>query len=145
MGLLSASEKTSQRDWQLIKDAFAAAIEDTSNYTICYGYRIKNGLISKKMYNYALGFKNDPLELVCVPIDLDGNIIGDILNFTKENVSSIKKTLQAAWRITSSLTPKPLEITVPAFVPDTLGATYLLPINQQTESESFAAFAKSFT
>jgi len=144
MGLMNASQKANDRSWALIQNAFAKAVSNASDYILCYGYWMKTGLLSKKMYNFAVGFRAEAKEFVLVQIDSDGNTGGELMTFTKSNVTEVKKTLQGGFKITSSLTDKPLALTVPGFVPDSLEDAYQLPINQQEQAAQFAAMMKSF-
>ena len=142
MGFMNASQQKSDKSWELIKHAFATAVPEAEGYTVCYGYWMKSGLMSKTMYNYAVGFKADTSEIVLVPIDSDGGEVGEALRFQKSDITAVKKTLQGAWRITSAFTKKPLELMVPGFVPDSLEDAYQLPINQQEQSQAFMAMMK---
>ncbi|MCL2023624.1 MAG: hypothetical protein FWG82_04555 [Oscillospiraceae bacterium] len=144
MGLMSASQKANDRSWTLIQNAFAKAVSNVSEYTLCYGYWMKSGLFSKKMYNFAVGFRADDNEFILVQIDSDGNTDGESMTFSKNNVTEIKKTLQGGFKITSSLTDKPLILIVPGFVPDSMEDAYQLPINQQEQAAQFTAMMKNY-
>jgi hypothetical protein len=141
---MNASPKASDKSWQIIRNAFARAVPDTSDYTLCYAYWMKSGLFTRTMYNYAVGFRADTRQIVLVPIDSDGKPAGETLRLEKHNVTGIKKTLQGFVKITSSLTDKPLYFSVPYFLPDAVENTYQLPINQHPQAEQFYAMIKNY-
>lgn len=141
---MNASQNASDRSWKLIEDAFAQVVPETSGYTLCYGYWIKTGIFSKKIFNYAIGFRTDTKEIVVVPIDSDGNRVDEAIRLQKSDITRVKKTLQGVWEISSSLTDKPLSLTVPYFLPDAVEDTYQLPINQHEQGERFWTMMKNY-
>lgn len=144
LGMFNASDKKSGHSRALIQKAFAAAVEDGAGYTLAYGYFMKNGLLSKKMFSYAVGFQAAGKKLALVPIDSDGNQVGAALRLNADTVTGVKKTMQGGYRISTSLTDKPVELIVPAFVPDAGEDAYQLPINQQDEAAAFLELMKGF-
>ena len=142
MGFMNASQKLNDRSWEIVNKAFASAMPEAEGYTVCYGYWMKSGLMSKTMYNYAVGFKADTCEIILIPIDSDGSETGEASHFQKSDITAAKKTLQGAWRISSAFAKKPLELMVPGFVPDSLEGAYQLPINQQEQAQQFMAMMK---
>ena len=96
------------------------------------------------MFNYAVGFQKNSKNLILIPIVSEGNVVGDLLQLDEKTISSVKKTMQGAYRISSSLTEKPIDLTIPGFVPDSGEDAYQLPINQKDEATAFIEWMKRF-
>jgi hypothetical protein len=143
-GIGGASDENSENSWRIIREVFTNNVDDSSTYTICYGYWMKSGLMSQTMFNFSVGYNVDNKEIVIVPIDSDGNYAGDILYFNKDNISNVKKTVKGEYEIKSSITDKPFRFFVPGFVPDSAEDTYQLPINQDDEAKEFMALMKDY-
>lgn len=144
MGFMNASRELNDRSWGLITAAFKDAVPDGAGYTLCYGYWIKSGFLTRTMYSYAVGFCADTKDIILIPINSDGEITGEPIHFQKSNVTKVKKTMQGGWEITSSLTDKPLVLIVPGFVPDSGESAYQLPINQIEQAQTFISMMKSY-
>ncbi len=140
---MKASQKANDKSWNILRNAFARAVPEGGDYTLCYGFWIKSGIFKTTIYNYAVGFRADTWEIVLVPIDSDGRSTGETIRIAKSDVSDIGKTLQGYVKITSSKSEKPLLFSVPYFLPDAVEDTYQLPLNQHAEAEQFHAMLKN--
>jgi hypothetical protein len=144
MGMFSASQQKSDANRALITKVFQDKVSNAGDYKIAYGFGMKGGLFSKKMFNYVVGFNPASKKILLIQITSDGEVVSDVMTFNKENNTSVKKTMQGGWRIQSSVNEKPVEIMVPGFLPDSVEDTYQLPINQNEIATDFLNMMKNY-
>lgn len=144
MSMFAASQAKSDASMSIITKALKAKVDNYNDYTIVYGFGMKSGLFSKKMFNYAIGFNSERKELVIVPINSDGDILSDAILVNKGNFTSAKKTTQGGWRIATSSLEKPIDVCVPGFLADSAEDAYQLPINQTDAANEFSAIMRAF-
>jgi hypothetical protein len=140
--MFKPNEEKSQKSHRLIHEIFAKRIKDTSPYTIAYGYLVKSGIFGQKSSSFVVGFSDELKEIVVIPANSDMDEAGDAIRLRKDNIISAKFGLQGEVKIKSDRTDKELRFIVPAYTPTTLENAYILPINQETEAESFKRFMK---
>jgi hypothetical protein len=140
--MLRANEEKSQKTHRQIREAFARRIEDPSQYTIAYGYLVKNGIFGQSSKSFIVAFSDLLKEIVVIPINYEIDEIGDAIRLSKDIISSAKFGFQGDIKIKSDILNKPLRFIVPPYTPPILENAYILPINQEKEAEAFKRFIK---
>ncbi|GHU61909.1 hypothetical protein AGMMS49983_02430 [Clostridia bacterium] len=141
--MFEPSQEKSQKAHQLIEQLFANSVEDADKYTVAYAYFMKSGPFSKKVFNYVVGFSVQDKEIVVVPTDSDIAEAGEVIKLSESNIESAKYGLQGDVKIKSSVLEKELRFVLPAYVPTTLEAAYILPILQEETAVAFKDFIKN--
>ncbi|MFV0393282.1 MAG: hypothetical protein ACK5LC_02640 [Coprobacillaceae bacterium] len=139
-GLGKPKEDVSNRSKEILKNAIQSTNVDTNDYTIVYGYFMKNGLMSKKMYNYAIGLSKDTSNMIIVQIGKNGSI-GEIMHIETADIQNAKVNMQGIVVIKSN--QGDIKFTVPPYTGSNAERTYQLPIVQEEESDIIRSFIKS--
>jgi hypothetical protein len=132
----------SQKAHTLIRGIFAKRIKDPGPYTVAYAYLLKRGIFGHNSSSFVVGFSDELKELVVIPVNSDLDEAGDAIRLRKDNITLAKFGLQGEVEIKSAATDRKLRFTVPGYTPAALENVYILPINQETEAESFRRFIK---
>ncbi|GEM_PF-2660170 len=107
------------------------------DYTIVYGYNIKQGIFANKISLFIIGFNEKTLEVIIVPITPEGQIIKTVV-LNKKNINSVKLNYSSQATIKSELGT--YSLVVPPYTPTTLESSGVLPIVQEQEAEAFRSF-----
>lgn len=140
--MFKAKEVASKKSHDLINHAFNQVMGEGHSYTVVYGYFMKSGLFSKKLFNYVVGFNPETLEIVIVSIDTDGNT-SDKVVLNKNTVSSAKYNMQGGVVIKSTELSQPMKLIVPAFTAANASSMYMLPIVQEAQEKQFREMIKN--
>lgn len=123
--MLKANEEVSKKNRQIVSDAIKKAT-GRDDFKSVYGYQTKNLFIIQLMKHFAVGFNQE--EVVTVEIDKQGNLVGEVLKFSKED--KIKFNLHGKLHMEN--TASKVKLDVPGIVPSMMG-TKQLSINQMDE------------
>jgi hypothetical protein len=73
---------------------FRDKVNNAVDYKIAYGFGMKGGLFSKKIYNYVVGFNPAGKEILLIQITSEGEAASEVMKFNEGNITSVKKTMQ---------------------------------------------------
>jgi len=139
--MFQISEDKNLSTKKIMENTYSTLIDST--YTnLLYGYTVKkDGAIAKRLHNYIIGYQEDG-TFVFIPINIHGNLEGEILKVNRQDIKRIKVSKQ--WNCGFYTQSFYLEIIIPPYSPDVNATIGLMIINQKSNVEQFYQFIKSF-
>lgn len=140
-GLGKPSEEASQKSKAVLKNVISTAGVDPSGYTVAYGYFLKTGVFSKKIYNYALALAHDESELIIVEMDSNGNS-GKVIRLNSSDIQSAKRNIQGTIVLKSN-GQEDLKFMIPPYTTTMADNMFQLPVTQEEEFAVLDQFLKN--
>lgn len=132
-------EKEQSDKSKILVDKVFCLCNPGEDFTVVYGYNIKQGVLSKKTCYYVIGFSEPTLTMIIIPITKDGDMI-DKITVSKRTIVSIKSKMDS--HVCIRVPEGVFSMIVPAYTPTTLESAGVLPIIQEKEAEAFHKFIK---
>ncbi len=143
MKILNVTKEKHDKSKLLVKTTSLKAFGADSAYTVVYAFLLKGMFFSTRAYNFLLGFSIDKKEICIAQFTNDGNIVGENILLTQDQITSIKTYKSGVVKLYNTETEKPIKITVPAILPDVAELYNQLPIEQKNEARLFYDFIKA--
>lgn len=134
-------KERSDQTKELIKTVFENQLPN-HGYRLCYGYHLEHYFLSKKMYNYAIGFNNKTGALAIIPLLDGGSKASPVMKLAENDIIMAKINAKGKVKLRTRKLRRQIVFTVSDYTPPKMMRYFALPIVQEDVAYEFMAFTR---